>query len=88
MSVVQAVAFVAVAVGGTVTVLVPDPLRQTFVLGIYGMTLTVLFFALQAPDVALSEIVVSTIGLPLIVIAALRKIGKQEHAHEDDEGEQ
>lgn len=87
MSVVQAVAFVAVAVGGTVTVLVPDPLRQTFVLGIYGMTLTVLFFALQAPDVALSEIVVSTIGLPLIVIAALRKIGKQDRAHQDDEGE-
>ncbi len=84
----QAVAFVAVAVGGTVTVLVPDPLRQTFVLGIYGMTLTVLFFALQAPDVALSEIVVSTIGLPLIVIAALRKIGKQEHARRDEEDEQ
>ncbi len=88
MSVVQAVAFVAVAVGGTVTVLVADPLRQTFVLGIYGMTLTVLFFALQAPDVALSEIVVSTIGLPLIVIAALRKIGKQGHARRADEDEQ
>ncbi len=84
MTVVQAVALIAVAVGGTVTVLVSDPLRQTFVLGIYGLTLTTLFFALQAPDVALSEIVVSTIGLPLIVIAALRKIREQERAHEAD----
>lgn len=84
MTVVQALALVAVAVGGTVTVLVSDPLRQTFVLGIYGLTLTVLFFALQAPDVALSEIVVSTIGLPLIVIAALRKIREQERAREAD----
>lgn len=87
MTIVQAVALVAVGVGGTVTVLVCDPLRQTFVLGIYGLTLTVLFFALQAPDVALSEIVVSTIGLPLIVIAALRKIREQERVHEQGESE-
>lgn len=84
MTVVQALALIAVAVGGTATVLVPDPLRQTFVLGIYGLTLTFLFFALQAPDVALSEIVVSTIGLPLIVIAALRKIREQERDREAD----
>lgn len=86
MTVVQALALVAVAAGGTLTVLVSDPLRQTFVLGIYGLTLTFLFFALQAPDVALSEIVVSTIGLPLIVIAALRKIREQERDHEADGG--
>jgi energy-converting hydrogenase B subunit D len=84
VSVVQAIALIAVAVAGTATALVPDPLRQTFVLGIYGLTLTVLFFALQAPDVALSEIVVSTIGLPLIVIAALRKIREQERGREED----
>jgi uncharacterized MnhB-related membrane protein len=33
-----------------------------------------LFFAFQAPDVALSEIVVSAVGLPVIILAALRKI--------------
>jgi uncharacterized MnhB-related membrane protein len=87
VSVVQGVAMIVVAVGGTTTVLVSDPLRQTFVLGIYGLTLTVLFFALQAPDVALSEIVVSTLGLPLIVIAALRKIREQEHRREEREKE-
>ena len=43
-------------------------------LGIYGLALTLLFFVFQAPDVALSEIVVSGVGLPLIILAALRKI--------------
>ena len=49
------------------------------------MSLTVFFFAVQAPDVALSEIVVSAIGLPVIILAALRKISEHEPAHEDEE---
>ena len=61
-----------------------DPLRETFLLGIYGMTLSALFFALQAPDVALSEIVVGTIGLPLIILAALRKVREQERARKEE----
>ncbi len=85
MSTVQAVLFVAVALAGGGVVLVGDPLRQTFVLGVYGLTLTALFFSLQAPDVALSEIVVSTVGLPVIVLAALRKIGEQARQREEDE---
>jgi uncharacterized MnhB-related membrane protein len=46
-----------------------------------------MFFAMQAPDVALSEIVVSGLGLPLIVLAALRKIRQQNQraAEADDE---
>ncbi len=77
-----ALAIVAVA-GGTVT-LVADPLRQTFVLSIYGLSLMFLFFVFQAPDVALSEIVVGTVGLPLIIIAALRKIAEQERQASPD----
>jgi energy-converting hydrogenase B subunit D len=80
VSVLQAVAFVAVLLGGTAAALVADPLRQTFAIGVYGLALTALFFALQAPDVGLSEIVVSSLGLPLIVIAALRKIRQQERS--------
>ena len=48
------------------------------------MTLSALFFALQAPDVALSEIVVGTIGLPLIILAALRKVREQERARKEE----
>ena len=85
MTVVQAIAMVAVAIGGGAVALVSHPLRQTFVLGIYGLVLTLLFFSLQAPDVALSELVVSSIGLPLIIFAALRKIREQEHARERED---
>lgn len=78
MTVLQVAALAAVAVGGTAVVLAPDPLRQVIVLGIYGMSLTMLFFVFQGPDVALSEIVVSTVGLPVMVLLALRKIREQE----------
>jgi energy-converting hydrogenase B subunit D len=87
VTILQGILLVLVAVGGGAVALVGDPLRQTFVLGIYGLTLTMLFFALQAPDVALSEIVVSTVGVPLIVLAALRKIRQQDREREKEEGE-
>ena len=58
------------------------------VLGIYGIALTLLFFVFQAPDVALSEIVVTGIGLPLIILAALRKIRQQEDRHRARAAEQ
>lgn len=78
MTALQIIALVLVTLGGTAVVLTPEPLRQTMVLGIYGIALTLLFFVFQAPDVALSEIVVTGIGLPLIILAALRKIRQQE----------
>ena len=84
MTAVQAVAIIAVAITGGAVALFEDPLRETFLLGIYGMTLAALFFSLQAPDVALSEIVVGTIGLPLVILAALRKVREQESQRKDD----
>ncbi len=78
MTVLQTAALVLVALGGTGVVMTSDPLRQTIVLGIFGLTLAVLFFVFQAPDVALSEIVVSTVGLPVMILLALRKIREQE----------
>jgi len=55
-------------------------------LSIYGVALALLFFAFQAPDVALSEIVVSALGLPLIILAALRKIRQHERSQDEDSG--
>jgi uncharacterized MnhB-related membrane protein len=83
----QAILFVVVAIGGGAVALVPDPVRQTFVLGVYGLSLTALFFSLEAPDVALSEIVVSGVGLPVIIFAALRKIRQQEREREQSDGD-
>ena len=64
MTMLQIAALSAVALVGGGVVVATDPLRQTFVLAVYGLALTMMFFAFQAPDVALSEIVVSTVGLP------------------------
>jgi uncharacterized MnhB-related membrane protein len=80
----QAVALVLVALGGTAVVVVPEPLRQALVLSIYGIALTLLFFVFQAPDVALSEIVVSGLALPVIVLVALRKIREHERRRSSD----
>jgi energy-converting hydrogenase B subunit D len=67
----QATAFLMVAVGGTVVVLTRDPRKQLFALSGYGMLLTILFMALQAPDVALSELAVGTAALPLMLLVTL-----------------
>jgi energy-converting hydrogenase B subunit D len=84
VTVLQVAVLVAVAVGGGAVVLAPNPLRQVLVLGIYGLSLTMLFFVFQDPDVALSEIVVSTVGLPVMVLLALRKVRHQEREQEED----
>jgi uncharacterized MnhB-related membrane protein len=44
-----------------------------------------LFFVFEAPDVALSEIVVSTVGLPLMILLALRKVREQERERRAEE---
>ncbi len=84
MSTLQTTALIVVALAGTAVVITPEALRQTMVLGIYGLALTILFFTFQAPDVALSEIVVSGVGLPVIVLAALRKIRAQERERQQE----
>ena len=76
MMVLQGVLLVLVAVGGTTVVLVRDPLRQSIVAGVFGLLLGVLFFAFQAPDVALSQIVVGSVALPLMIILTLAKLAR------------
>jgi energy-converting hydrogenase B subunit D len=85
VTVLQIVALAGVAAGGGAVALATNPLRQTLLLGVFGMSLVFLFFTFQAPDVALSEIVVGAIGMPLIILAALRKIAEQERARQSDE---
>lgn len=69
----QLVTLALVAAAGTAVVLTRDVTRQVLVNGVYGLTLIVLFLVLQAPDVALSAIVVSSVAFPLVLLAALVK---------------
>jgi uncharacterized MnhB-related membrane protein len=85
MTMLQIAALAGVALTGGGVVAATDPLRQALVLGIFGLSLTMLFFVFQAPDVALSEIVVSTVGLPVMILLALRKVNQQEREREKEE---
>ena len=67
-----------VGVSGTCVVLARNPLRQCLVASFYGLTLVVLFLVFQAPDVALSELVVGAVGYPLVILAALAKVRGRE----------
>lgn len=69
----QAVVFLLAPVVATLVVLTRNPLRQIVVNGVYGLVLSLLFFVLQAPDVALSMLVVGSIAYPVIVLAAISR---------------
>ncbi|WP_224981836.1 Na(+)/H(+) antiporter subunit B [Geomonas agri] len=69
----QAVTFFTVGAAGWAVVTTRDPLLQTFVAGFFGLTLSLLFVVLQAPDVALSEMVVGAVAFPLMVLLTVAK---------------
>jgi uncharacterized MnhB-related membrane protein len=63
-----------VGVMGTAVVLTHDPLTQAIVASFYGLVLGILFLVFQAPDVALSQIVIGAVALPLMILLALAKV--------------
>jgi uncharacterized MnhB-related membrane protein len=70
-TVVQAVALSLVAVLGVATVAVRDPLRQVVVYSLFGLSLVIAFSALMAPDVAIAEVAVSSIGVPMVLLPVI-----------------
>jgi energy-converting hydrogenase B subunit D len=70
----QVAALVLVGLAGTAVVLTRDLLRLAIVNSLYGLTLTVLFLVLQAPDVALAMIVVGSVAAPVVLLAAIAKV--------------
>jgi uncharacterized MnhB-related membrane protein len=73
----QLVAILFVALGATAVVLSRDLVRQAIVLSIYGFGLAALFLVYQAPDVALSSIVVGGIAYPLVLVSAIARVAAQ-----------
>jgi energy-converting hydrogenase B subunit D len=72
----QYLIFLLVAACATAVVLTRDVQRQIVVNGIYGILLVLLFTVLGAPDVALSMLVVGTVGYPLVVLIAIARTRK------------
>jgi energy-converting hydrogenase B subunit D len=69
----QALVLVLVAVLATAVALTRNTLRQVVINGVYGLLLVILFVVLQAPDVGLSMLVVTTVAYPLIVLGAISR---------------
>jgi energy-converting hydrogenase B subunit D len=74
----QSAALLFVAFAGLGVVLARDLVRQAIVLSIYGFSLVVLFTVFQAPDVALSALVVSGIAYPLVLVGAIARVRVKE----------
>jgi uncharacterized MnhB-related membrane protein len=90
MLILQITVLLFVAITATGVVLTRDPSRQVVSLSFYGILLALMFFIFQAPDVALSQIVIGAVALPLMVLLALAKVRRnalaEEHKHENGTG--
>ena len=73
MNVVLAIMLIMAAVVATLVVLSRDNPGQTILLAFYGLVLSILLVLLQAPAVALSQIVVGAVAVPMIVLLVLAK---------------
>lgn len=69
-----AVLLLLAAAAAAAVVLTRSPRRQVFAMAANGLILSLLFEALQAPDVALAEIVVGTAALPLLFLVTLASV--------------
>jgi energy-converting hydrogenase B subunit D len=74
----QVVVMALVAAFGLGVVLTREPLHQAIVFSLFGLSLGVLFLVVQAPDVALSEIVVGAVAWPAMVLFTLAKARERD----------
>lgn len=74
----QTVTLAMVAVCALGVVLTRDPLSQSIAISFYGMLLGLMFFIYQAPDVALSQVVIGAVALPLMMLLALAKMRRTD----------
>jgi energy-converting hydrogenase B subunit D len=76
--------FLLVAVSALGVVRTKDPLAQSVAVSFYGLVLALMFFLHQAPDVALSQIVVGAVALPLMIVLALSRIHSQDEEDKEE----
>ena len=70
----QVTVFVLLFLGAPAVVLVRDTLKQIVVSGFFGYALVLAFMVMQAPDVALSMLVVSSVAYPIVVLVAIARV--------------
>lgn len=65
---------ILLAIAGFLVVRTQDLTEQVIALGFYGLLTALMFFFFQAPDVALSQITVGAVALPLMIMLALSRM--------------
>jgi energy-converting hydrogenase B subunit D len=79
----QSVSLLLVGLGALCVVVARDVVRQALLFSLYGFALVVLFVVFQAPDVALSALVVSTIAYPLVLVGAIARVAAHRKRREE-----
>ena len=67
----QAVVIALVALAALAVVITRDLVRLAMASSLFALLLVVFFLVLQAPDVALSELVVGAVAFPLVIVVAI-----------------
>jgi len=71
-----------VAITGLGVVRTRDVTSQVIALSFYGVLMALVFFFFQAPDVALSQITVGAVALPLMVMLAISRMKYRKAAQQ------
>ena len=79
---------IMLAISGFMVVRTQNVIEQAIALSFYGLVTALMFFFFQAPDVALSQITVGAVALPLMIMLALsrmkfRKLTRQKEGEHD-----
>jgi uncharacterized MnhB-related membrane protein len=82
MMLMQLIVLALVAAAGTAVVFTRDPSSQPIGISLFGLIIAIMFMVFQAPDVALSQIVIGTVGLPLMILLALAKLRRDASLRE------
>ena len=77
MRILQWMILILVAIAAPGVVLSREPKEQVATLSFYGLLCALMFFIFQAPDVALSQITIGAVMLPLLIMLALTKMRRQ-----------
>jgi energy-converting hydrogenase B subunit D len=80
----QVATLALVVASGTIVALNREVAGQPITVSIFGLILSIMFMVFQAPDVALSQIVVGAVGLPLMILLAIAKLRRDEQSMERD----
>jgi energy-converting hydrogenase B subunit D len=78
IAVLELLLFVLLAFAAMQVARTRDPFLQAITASFYGLILSLVFFVYQAPDVALSQMAVGAVALPLMIVLTLAKVKRQE----------